>query len=427
MTMRSLLKPYMANMVGGASQILYSDAAFNAVYMDKFSSLAACSRSTVGRYIEGGEQKVAAVDVARIVGDAILIEPSRTNECRDSYDAGNMASNGGNLTRTTNETVLRASGGALGLYPDGTGGGNWIGAHPQVVVTGNGKYSVQVKVKRVGTLNNDNRYFLLGFRENTGFTQRHGVLFDLQEKSVFAYRENGTTSIDRGSVEDLGNGVLLLKMEGASIDDATYGTVILESGITTSTSSWVSSGAYGDGTAGIAFEDFQFEFGEYCSSYIYTDSASAVTRGADDVSVAIGDVGYNKSSGCLKGKFKLDRQIAGPRIFGIGDEGSGLSRMEILMTANGIRMFIAQEDGTTTTDKSATVDLDDGEWHEYSFGYADNDFVLKIDGAVVITDTSASALVPRQVSEIFLGRSTLGGNELGGLMTMEYYSSRGAA
>lgn len=153
--------------------------------------------------------------------------------------------------------------------------------------------------------------------------------------------------------------------------------------------------ASGNATGTLIHSCPQVEAGSFASSYIPTTS-SAVTRNADDVSVALSDFEYG-SAGTVICEFEEYDQQSGtyPRAFEIGD-GATSNRISAYR-ANGNLGGLMTASGVSQAAITGAIGVGR---HRTAYAWAADDVEVCIDGAQIGTDGSAT--IPT-VDTLYLG------------------------
>jgi hypothetical protein len=278
---------------------------------------------------------------------SLLVEPQRTNVCRDS----NNLSGGAWINQTSNTTITRIQSGG----PDGN-------AFDRLVV---------------GGASGSNQGRFVQFATNVG------------SSAVYSVYVRGT-----------GIGFIGL-YNGASSPATTFN--LTDEWVRYDTISTSGSGTYidwaiyvlGGSTCDVAFH--QVEFGSYSTSYIPTTSAS-VTRNADVISKS----GISSLIGQTEGTLFVDAYIdiqneeLSPVVglFALNNNASNLNNCIVIGidrpasgTSNQIYGFVIN--GGTDQAILNSSNITAGR-HKIAFAYKANDFVLYVNGVLIGSDTSGS-------------------------------------
>jgi hypothetical protein len=268
---------------------------------------------------------------------SLLVEPQRTNVCRDS----NNLSGGSWLNQTTNTTITRIQSGG----PDGN-------AFDRLVV---------------GGASGSNQGRFVQFTTNVG------------SSAVYSVYVRGT-----------GTGFIGL-FNGASSPATAF----------TLTNEWVrydaistsGSGTYidwaiyvlGGSTCDVAFH--QVEFGNYSTSYIPTTSAS-VTRNADVIS----KTGISSLIGQTEGTLFVDVNLDETSDFNgwfLKENATFDTFVFLQRESNGI-IAVGYYGSGALQARIETAPGQPSGHYKIAFGYKNNDFVMYINGTQIGTDTSGS-------------------------------------
>ena len=152
----------------------------------------------------------------------------------------------------------------------------------------------------------------------------------------------------------------------------------------------------------------QLEEGSYATSYIPT-SGSAVTRSVDTTNATVPSGVFGTSEGTIyaEGIVAVD-EGNGQMPFTAGTDTSNL--IYIWIKSNG-RLTVESYTSTKQCGiNSSTGILSVGDSYKIAFGYANNDFVLYLNGTQIGADTSGSIAVPSNVKVgTYIGSGYAGG------------------
>jgi hypothetical protein len=217
--------------------------------------------------------------------------------------------------------------------------------------------------------------FKLNSRTADGFNDA-SISFNLSNGTIsIAAASNGGYSAPSGTITNFGNGWYRLTLTHAS-------------SITTATRVRFFSEELGNGTDGVLIYGAQFETSAaYATSYIPTLGAS-VTRLAD----AASKTGISSLIGQTAGTifFECSKKIleSNATYLGISD-GTGNNRINIYQVdANNLGVIVRDSSTTQANITNGALPADGA--IKVAFAYANNDFVLYLNGTQVATDTSGS-------------------------------------
>ena len=218
------------------------------------------------------------------------------------------------------------------------------------------------------------------------------VNFDLSSGEVGTSGTNGT-----GDIEPMGNDWYRCVATFNSVGN--FGSSIYV-GFATSSSAPYGGGSISDTSLSVYIYGAQYEIGSYATSYIPTyGSGSSVTRGADDCeSTSVSSI-IGQTEGTLLTQVGDFPQEVNGRIFAISD-GSSNNYITIIKSGSNNDFGVYVNDGGVTQvayTGSASLTGDD----KIGVAYANNDYVIYVNGTQVHTDTSAS--VPA-CSAIWIGQ-----------------------
>lgn len=171
-----------------------------------------------------------------------------------------------------------------------------------------------------------------------------------------------------------------------------------------------------------AVEQAQLEAGSSPTPYIPTTS-SAVARGADDITLAVADFGYNASEGTVLATGQtLKADEVNNTVWSLVGAGADYmnSGSRVGGTAGGTYTTWVQDDGDTEVLMNSTSVVTDGENFNAATAYKEDNFAQSGGGQTVVTDTSGT--IPT-VTTLKLGNGTYG-HLNGYIKSLAYYPVR---
>jgi hypothetical protein len=295
----------------------------------------------------GPVSNVPRLDYTNSSCPRLLLEPQRTNLTAQSEDFNGWATKV-NVTTTANYAVS----------PDGYTNAD------RLQFTGNG--------------------FLYG---NTGFSQTSGTVYTL---SCYAKRNgSGTQSI--GFFVDGSGGINSAWTLSSNWQRFTY---TYTAGNTSTVGIAAASGA------DVSVYGFQFEAGNYATSYIPTPGASSVTRVAD----AASKTGISSLIGQTEGTLFAEVQRLNTGAFsGVVpiqlNDGTNNNRAQIEISSAGAALCIVSSGGSVVANITGPT-LTLGQTYKIAITYKVNDFKIFVDGVLAGSDTSGA--VPVSMSRLDL-------------------------
>jgi len=249
------------------------------------------------------------------------------------------------------------------------------------------------KVTSLGGSVDSSPYCISIFAKAAGRT-RFRFLDNSQNTSGSSYFDlsNGTVISGTGKIENYGNGwyrCTIFPLKNFS----TNSNAIIGLVSTGTTESYT-----GDGTSGVFFWGAQLEAGSYPTSYIPT-LASSVTRVADEASKTGITNLIGQTEGTLFAQVGQFPQESNGRILGISDGTLSNYIIIIKNSTNTDFAVYATYSGIAQATYLGTGSLNDNS--KIAVGYANNDYVVYVNGTQVHTDTSAS--VPT-CSNVYIGQ-----------------------
>lgn len=143
----------------------------------------------------------------------------------------------------------------------------------------------------------------------------------------------------------------------------------------------------GDGASGLYVWRTQLEAGGFASSPIKTEG-SAVTRAADQISIATSDLPYNASEGMLV----IEARTAagsGTQVLWQIDDGTENERIRIVRDASNVVRFIVTDGGAEQCNLNLGT-VANSTAFKVAVSWAANDFAGCLNGGTVQTDTSGT-------------------------------------
>jgi hypothetical protein len=285
--------------------------------------------------IESVANNIPRLDYSNGTCPSLLVEPQRTNICRDS----NNLSGSNWINQIYNTTLTRiASGGADG------------NAYDRLVTTGSG---------------NQGRY--VQFASLTGTSATFSVYLRGTGIADIAIYNGGQSSLD----------TITLTSEWKRY----------ETTITSGTTGYIDWSIFSFGGTTVDVSCIQMELGSYSTSYIPTTSAS-VTRNADVVS----KTGISSLIGQTEGTMFLDvdfTEVSDYNGWFMKDVANFDTFAFIQREASGIIAVGYYGSGALQARIETAPSQPIGRY-KIGFGYKNNDFVLYINGTQIGTDTSGS-------------------------------------
>ena len=225
------------------------------------------------------------------------------------------------------------------------------------------------------------------------------------------------TNASNATIEDFGNGWYRC----SAVIPVTNGNLYIAVTDGASTA-WLPSFAGANTTDGIYIYGAQIEAGDFPTSYIPTDGATA-TRSADVASIPVADFGYNQSGGSVLLEFSLPDSWVGsgfPSVIMLYEDG--LNRFGLTTASNsddfrfnGLDANVSQFDLAKTTNST-------GESQKHIFAFESNSFVYVADSDTPSVDSSGTF---PSISEIVIGGSgPTSGFINGHIKSIRYYPRR---
>jgi len=254
-------------------------------------------------------------------------------------------------------------------------GNTTVGQHrfDQTTTSVSGSYTLSVFVKAGG-------YSFTRLRIGLA-----GAVFDLSS-GVVVTTDAGITS----SIQSFGNGWFRCIIGKAA--SAANEIIRINMQPTSSTADFA-----GDGTSGIYVFGAQYETGSVATSYIPTTTA-AVTRNADVVSVTGASGSIGQTEGTIYAEVNVRNWVSNLRILSISD-GTSNNHVTLIKgsTENTLRLISRLSNVLQVSIQSSALT---GNTFKIAAAYANNDFVLYINGAQI--GTNNTALSPA-CSNVYLG------------------------
>jgi hypothetical protein len=339
--------------------------------------------------IESVANNVPRLDYSNGSCPSLLVEPQRTNIQTYSEDIAQAFPTILGGTTTANNTTSPS--GIINADKFTVDTSTGIHGFFNTYVSTNGQsYTTSVFLKR-GT----GRYFLYRILTNT-YEARYGVTIDLETGTILGTNTYGTPTGTSSKIEDYGNGWyrVSLTINGVGILLAT----LLETSNTATPSLdvYLDYSYTGNGTDTYFIWGLQTEAGSYPTSYIPTTSA-AVTRNADVIS----KTGISSLLGAATGSAFVEFTGRGGDIYGFIpiSLGVGLSNLAYLYveTNNRISAEFYQSGVLQAAIATGVSYYNSNNVYKAAFAWANNDFVLYINGTQIGTDSSGTAPTPTSI------------------------------
>ena len=323
------------------------------------------------------------VDYLNDSNGALLLEPSRTNLVTYSEDFSQSSWVLDDATIISNNAIS----------PDGALNatllkGNTNSSRHNLVISGQasstGSFSIFVKAKEL-------KYLQIA---SANTTQQY-VNFDLSNGII------GTvgSAFSNAKLENYGNGWYRCIVVSANQFNAFY--VSLVSGLN---ATWLESWVMPNNTDGLYIFGAQLEEGSFPTSYIKSNSGSAVTRLADECEQTVPDGVIGQTEGTMYAEidFKSKPESGSPivSIMTLNNNVSNLQNGIVLgieRQSEGINRFYPfVQVGNSTVAYIVGQTLTDGVY-KVAFAYKQNDFVLYVNGVQIGTDNSGAVPTTSQV------------------------------
>jgi hypothetical protein len=337
------------------------------------SSATVVNQSGLIETVGSGEPRI---DFLGNTKGALLLEPSRTNLVTYSEDFTQWA----NTRSSDSNGFVSPTGGtnATKLISDNTASSSHIIKSSNFTILSGQKYTYSVFVKA-----NQLNYVRLMFTDDS-VSKYLSVFFNLTDGTIGTTSDGSTATLDSSNIENFGNGWFRCSVSG-DLDTITtaHARIYLAEADNDFTID-------GDGVSGVYIYGAQIEQGSYATSYIPT-SGSAVTRVADVCNNGANDQVINSTEGVLyfEGKVKTDTIFAANCI-AISD-GTDANRLSIIMygNINSIRASM-NVGGVSQFDFNLSSGYIQEQYYKIAVSYKANDCKLFINGAKILTDTSAT-------------------------------------
>jgi hypothetical protein len=337
------------------------------------SSATVVNQSGLIETVGSGEPRI---DFLGNTKGALLLEPSRTNLVTYSEDFSQWT----NTRSSDSNGFVSPTGGtnATKLISDNTASSSHIIKSSNFTILSGQKYTYSVFVKA-----NQLNYVRLMFTDDS-VSKYLSVFFNLTDGTIGTTSDGSTATLDSSNIENFGNGWFRCSVSG-DLDTITtaHARIYLAEADNDFTID-------GDGVSGVYIYGAQIEQGSYATSYIPT-SGSAVTRVADVCNNGANDQVINSTEGVLyfEGKVKTDTIFAANCI-AISD-GTDANRLSIIMygNINSIRASM-NVGGVSQFDFNLSSGYIQEQYYKIAVSYKANDCKLFINGAKILTDTSAT-------------------------------------
>jgi hypothetical protein len=337
------------------------------------SSATVVNQSGLIETVGSGEPRI---DFLGNTKGALLLEPSRTNLVTYSEDFTQWA----NTRSSDSNGFVSPTGGtnATKLISDNTASSSHIIKSSNFTILSGQKYTYSVFVKA-----NQLNYVRLMFTDDS-VSKYLSVFFNLTDGTIGTTSDGSTATLDSSNIENFGNGWFRCSVSG-DLDTITtaHARIYLAEADNDFTID-------GDGVSGVYIYGAQIEQGSYATSYIPT-SGSAVTRVAETCNNGANDQVINSTEGVLyfEGKVKTDTIFAANCI-AISD-GTDANRLSIIMygNINSIRASM-NVGGVSQFDFNLSSGYIQEQYYKIAVSYKANDCKLFINGAKILTDTSAT-------------------------------------
>jgi hypothetical protein len=326
---------------------------------------------------------------------SLLLEKQSTNVVLNSEDFSNASWLTSNVTLTANQTTSPdGTQNADSLIPNTTNTTIHRIFESAINSIATASYSIFVK---------PNGYYRVALRECE--TTGSSIGFDLLNETIITTYSTGGCTASGGKIENMGNGWYRISgiFSFASATSQRLGLYVVSSSWTSGDPESVSWA--GNGTSGVYLYGAQMEASSYPTSYIPTTSSSA-TRVAD----ACSKTGISSLIGQTQGAFFIDVDLK-----------SRLSYSYFLIN-NSTSNYIGVQFATTTIQLEvvntsvlqSAITLSNSATGRFKIAgaYANNDFVLYINGTQVGTGTSGSVPATNQVDLYYNATNTIQYNEV---------------
>ena len=336
----------------------------------------------------------------------LLLEPSRTNIVFYSEQLDNSVWNKlTNTTVTANQT----------LSPDGSQNADEFSATSTStsLMAVQDSFSVSSSVDYVISFfakKGSVRYVQL-FNGTGQVTGNPRTNFDLQDGNI-AIQDSGHTS----SIEDFGNGWYRCTTKVTTLSTTLQMYI---NGVSTSTASRSATSSW---TSGNNFYVWgaQLEQGSYATSYIPTEGSS-VTRVVETTNATVPSEVFGTSGGTIyvEGVVGVPN-TSGQMPFTAGTGSTNLIYIWLILDG---RVYVESYTGGVLQCNISTSlgFLSVGDSYKIAFAYANNDFVMYVNGTQIGTDTSGSIAVP---SNVKVGNYTTTGYTSGKIKQTKIYNTR---
>ena len=307
---------------------------------------------------------------------ALLLEPQRTNRFAHSEYSGGFSS-GSAITITDNATTSpEGLQNAIKITKSANGYAYFRGSIP----ADTGTLSVFAK---------KGNYRYIGLRNNQVAGNDHSV-FDF-DTETFVNVASGQTC----TFEDYGDGWYRLSAYQPTNESSGYVGIALsdENGAELVGSS-IADGSH------FYIYGLQLESASYPTSYIPTYGSSVTRSGDSCLATSVSDL-IGQTQGTLFAEIDFQQTESSSRFIAVGD-GTSANRMAIFTNSSndGFRVFVA-DNSNIQVDSSIAVSKG---IVKLALAYANNDYVLYVNGVSRITDTNAS--VPA-CDNVYLGRQEI--------------------
>ena len=330
------------------------------------------------------------IDYLNNTKGALLLEPSRTNLVPYSEDFNNSAWNKIAANITPNNTISPDGTQNSDLFvPNSSGGQIYDGLGSKAASAISYTTSLYVKPKGLSSL----RVYLHGVSN----ADRGDATFNLSNQTV-SFSNNGAFTNTSASILSVGNGWYRCILVTTSDTSTSLQLVIRYDGST-------------DNVSGLNLWGCQTEQGSYATSYIKSNSGSAVTRLADSCSQTVPDGVIGQTEGTIFTEINIKSTESIGVYSGWKIDGTSGNQIAFITYPNGRIQATVFDSG------SLVVNINDNNYgltsgvHKIAFAYKQNDYILYVDGSIVGNDTSATVPVVKDFDISYLNLGSLKYNE----------------
>jgi hypothetical protein len=316
---------------------------------------------------------------------SLLLEPQRTNLARQSEQMNNAAWTKSRVTISANAaTSPEGYTNADSLIDDSSNASH-------VIFQGLSPSSTGVITGTIYIKNNNRRFAVLSICTGAGGSIRFSAVVDLQNGVITQNNTLNSPTNTSSSISNAGNGWYRVSV-GLNCTTTLAGSnfiVIATSNTGTPTTfgfGTLDPSYIGDGSS-VFLWGAQLEEGSYATSYIPTLGAS-VTRVADAASKTGISSLIGQTEGTLFAEVDVRNFVAFSRIISVST-GISTNRIEILYNTTNRITALVVVDGVEVVFISSAINQPLGAY-KIAFAYAQDDFVLYVNGNQIGTDTSGA-------------------------------------